>query len=467
MNRPLNRNITRALTALLFVALAALHPRAQAQTAVGIGDPMLPAAGNPGYDVLHYEIDLTIESVETGALSAVMQVTFVAQQPLRRFNLDFSPLTIDEVTVNGAAAGFVYAAGELTITPAQPLRAGQDVELRIAYAGTPNPGSNPYIGLGGYITYEDGIYVAGQPYSAATFIPVNDHPRDKATYLIRITVPAPYMAVSNGVLEQTIDDGDTFTYVWAMNEPMASYLLTLAVGQFETYEQTGPNGLPINTYLPPNADARIIAAFKRQAQMIAHFEELFGEYPFETAGGIVIDSPTMGFALETQSIPIYGTGIVTYAGELVVAHEIAHQWFGNSVSVYSWQNIWLNEGFASYAEALWTEHVDGAAAFRQTLRGFYETARRSRVLPGAPTLTTLFDGAIYHRGALTLHALRLRVGDERFFEILRTYTAEFRGGNATTEDFIAVASRVSGMELSGLFDDWLFGQLPSRASLGL
>jgi aminopeptidase N len=166
-------------------------------------------------------------------------------------------------------------------------------------------------------------------------------------------------------------------------------------------------------------------------------------------------------------MPIYSTSIVEFVGELVVVHEIAHQWFGNSLSIYAWDDIWLNEGFASYAEALWVEYVDGGAAFRQYLRDFYSTARRSRVLPGMPTLLTIFDGAIYHRGALTLHALRMRVGDEVFFDILRTYATEFRYSNVTTEDFIAIAERVSGESLGELFDAWLFGELPSRASLGI
>ena len=457
------RKILVASAMLLLVGILS----ARAQSVVGIGDPLLPAAGNPGYDVQHYAIDLNILSLETGEMTATTEITLLPHTALRRFNLDFSPLDITSLTVDDAPADFAYDDGELTITPAEPLTEGQAADVRIVYEGIPRQDINPAIGAGGYTVYEDGIYVAGQPNSATTFVPVNDHPSDKATYDITITVPEPYLAVSNGVLESERDNGDTTTYVYAMNDPMASYLLTLAVGEFDVYPQTGPDDLPMRTYIPPDADSSIAGAFKRQGEMIEYFETLFGAYPFETAGGIVVDNPRMGFALETQTLPIYSLGMVEFAGELVVVHELAHQWFGNSVSVENWQDIWLNEGFASYAEALWVEYIDGGAALRGYLREFYSTAQGSRVLPGAPSLATLFDGAVYHRGALTLHALRERVGDDVFFDILRAYADEFRYGNASTEDFIAVAERVSGQSLGALFDAWLFGELPSRASIGI
>jgi aminopeptidase N len=451
---------------VLLVALVVV-PRASAQSVVGIGDPLLPAAGNPGYDVQHYAIDLNILSVETGELTATTEITLLPEMTLRRFNLDFSSLDITSLTVKDAPAEFDFDDGELTITPAEPLTEGQNADVRIEYEGTPRQDRNPIIGAGGYTVYEDGIYVAGQPNSAATFVPVNDHPSDKATYSITITVPEPYLAVSNGVLESEVDNGDTTTYVYAMNDPMATYLMTLAVGEFDVYPQTGPDDLPMRTYVPPGADPDIAGAFKRQGEMIEYFETLFGSYPFETAGGIVVDNPRMGFALETQTLPIYSLSMVDFVGELVVVHELAHQWFGNSVSVENWQDIWLNEGFASYAEALWVEYIDGGAALRGYLLDFYQTARQSDVLPGAPTLSTLFDGAVYHRGALTLHALRERAGDEVFFDILRAYADEFRYGNASTEDFVTVAERVSGQSLGALFDAWLFGELPSHASIGI
>lgn len=464
--RQIIRAIRKSLVVgAIFLVLGILPVRAE--SVVGIGDPLLPGAGNPGYDVLHYAVDLNILSVETGEMSATTTIALVPDRALQNFNLDFSRLDISSITVNDSAADFTYIPDELTITPAHPLAAGEIANVQIEYAGMPRQSINPIIGAGGYTVYDGGIYVAGQPNSATSFIPVNDHPRDKATYHMTITVPEPYLAVSNGVLERETDNGDTTTYAYAMNDPMASYLVTLAVGEFDVYPQTGPGDLPMRTYVPADADSSVTGAFKRQGEMIEYFETLFGPYPFETAGGIVVDNPRMGFALETQALPIYSLGMVEFVGELVVAHEMAHQWFGNSVSVENWDDIWLNEGFASYAEALWVEYIDGGAAFRSYLRDFYMTARRSDVLPGAPTLTSLFDGAVYHRGALTLHALRVQVGDEVFFDILRTYSEEFRYGNAATEDFIAIAERVSGQDLGELFDAWLFGELPSRGSLGI
>jgi aminopeptidase N len=457
----------RRIFATVFVLALAFMPVLAAPPISGLGDPLLPYAGNGGYDVQHYTLDIEVTSVEDGDIQATTTIELLATADMATFHLDFTRLDINSIEVDGDEAAFDYDDGELMITPDEPLEAGEEYTVAIEYEGNPERAPNPAIGFGGWTTYRDGIYVAGQPFSATTFIPVNDHPRDKATYTIRVTVAEPYLAISNGLLMDEIDNGDTRTFVWEMNDPMASYLITIAIGEFEVEKQVGVDGLPITNYYPLDAPDYYYEAFARQPQIIDYLSELFGPYPFDSAGGIVIDNPRMGFALETQSIPIYGSIMMEFGGEQVVVHELAHQWFGDSLSLYQWRDIWLNEGFASYAEALWVEHVASERQFRRYLRAFYDTARRSQVLPGNPMINQIFDGAIYHRGALTLHALRVTVGDEVFFEILRTYTERFRYGNVTTRDFIAVCEEVSGQELSALFQTWLFGELPPFSSLGV
>jgi aminopeptidase N len=455
----------------LFVAalLLMMTIRVHAQPPLdGLGDSLLPNAGNGGYDVQHYTLDIVVASVEDAALEATTTIDLLATQDLDNFYFDFTSLDIASITVAGEAADFEFKRGELAVIPANPLEAGQAYTVVVNYSGDPAQVMNPMIGAGGWNEYSGGIYVAGEPLSASSFFPVNEHPRDKATYTIRMTIPEPYVAVSNGVLTETLASGDLTTYVYEMAQPMASYLITIGIGQYDVIEQEGPNGLPITVYYPEGISRRLMRAFDAQPEMIAFFNDTFGPYPFDTYGGLVIDDVRMGYALETQSLSIYAIDMIRYGGERVVVHELAHQWFGNSVSLYQWQDIWLNEGFASYAEALWAEHQEGRQAYERILSEYYLTTRFTDVLPGSPSLNSLFDGAIYHRGALTLHALRFREGDDIFFNILRTYAERFRYGNATTEDFIAIAEELSDKPLDDLFDVWLYGdEVPPPHTVGL
>ncbi len=454
---------------LLFLMLTLVWPpRAAAQTDLtGLGDPLLPQAGNAGYDVQHYDLALSVISVANGELRAETTITLIPDRDLPFFYLDFTALEIIELTVDGVPATHRFKQGELAVIPQTPLRAGTESTVVVRYQGSPTRIANPMIGRGGWTTYAGGIYVAGQPFSITTFMPANDHPSDKATYTLRISVPADSMAVANGQLIDRLESSGTATYTYAMPQPMASYLITIAVGEFVIHQQTGPNGLPIANYYPPALAREMEPIFATQPEMIAFFSERFGPYPFDSYGALVIDDPRMSFALETQTLSLFGTGIVRFARDLVIAHELAHQWFGNSVSLESWGDIWLNEGFATYGEVLWIEHSRGVRAAERYLIDMYRTARLSSVRPGSPTLARLFDRAIYERGALTLHALRHQLGDTLFTEVLRTYSERFRYSSATTEDFIATAEAVSGESLRELFETWLYGEIPPPQSIGL
>ncbi|MEB2289344.1 MAG: M1 family metallopeptidase [Anaerolineae bacterium] len=481
--------MSRRLALLLAIVLLTLIPGvAQAREGpvagpTGIGDPYFPALGNGGYDAQHYAIALTADPARN-TVDATATITALATQELSAFNLDFAGPAVLGVEVNGAPADWDRRERELIITPSASLSAGEQFTVAVRYAGRPSSVSGSSIPmLVGWTNFGDGVFVASEPYGAMGWYPVNDHPLDKATYELRVTVPAPYVVAANGTLHETITsaDGEAITYVWASRDPIASYLVTVNIGQFAVMHEVGPNGLPLRTYYPPDHADAVAAEFARTADMIAFFSDAFGPYPFEAYGAVVIDA-ALPFALETQTISLFGRNWITGTGaaEEAVAHELAHQWFGDSVSLTRWGDIWLNEGFATYASWLWFEHDRGADTLDQIVRRIYgqiaeDQAGASSALPlssylppGDPPPDALFNGGVYLRGALTLHALRLHVGDEAFFAILRAYYERYQHGNATTADFIALAEEIAGGPLDDLFDAWLYAPaLPDLPEMGL
>ena len=457
---------------------------ALAQTArpgdAGLGDPYFPLLGNGGYDVQHYTIDLTAD-VEDNTVLATVTIDAVATQALSAFNLDFLGFFVADVTVNGKRVVYERDGREMTLFLKEPLDEGEAFTTTVTYFGVPGEGvADPYDVFGlGWANYGDGVFVASEPAGAARWFPANDHPLDKATFTFRITVPEEYVVAANGLLRETrAARGGMMTYVWETEYPMATYLATVNIGDFVRQEDEGPDGLPIRNYFPAQLAQRGTRVFENQPRMLALFSDLFGPYPFEAYGAVVVDTP-LGFALETQTLSLFGREVLSVFSfgrdpQSVIAHELAHQWFGNSVSPASWQDIWLHEGFATYAQALWIDHERGAEALADYMRGLYAyisspALQDPRIAaPGSPPPEALFNPSVYQRGGWTLHALRLRVGDEAFFEILPTYYQRFAYGNATTEDFIAVAEEVSGEDLDEFFRAWLYEtEVPPVPEMGL
>jgi aminopeptidase N len=463
----------------LMLGIGAVYAQGGEPGAEGIGDPFYPLLGGGGYDVQHYALDITVD-MEAQRIEAAAALDVTATQDLSAFNLDLYRLDVTAVTIDGEPAEFTHQRRELNITLPAPIASGESFTAVIAYAGRPTPISEASLGGVG-IGWNFGrgyVYTASETNGAATWYPVNDHPADKATYTMRVTVPAPYVVAANGVLQDTIEDGDAITYVWEMAQPMASYLATVNIDTFvvDEYED---NGAQIRNYFPAAVAENAKEVFASQDEMVAYFSEIFGEYPFDAYGAIVTQAD-LGFALETQTLSLFGRYVALNApGEAdeVIAHELAHQWFGDAVSPALWRDIWLNEGFATYASWLWYEHSLGAWALERTVddivsylsgdylreQGVAEADIRQQlariVAPGKAQPGDLFNGGVYVRGALTLHALRLTVGDEAFFEILQTYFERFRHGNATTADFVRVAEEVSGEHLGTFFEEWLYAEV--------
>ncbi len=459
----------------------------------GLGDPFNPLLGNGGYDAQHYTLDLSVDVVNA-TISGTVTMRAIATQDLSAFNLDFIGFEISQVLVEDQVAGYANRISdpasprsrELTILPNAVLGSGQVFTVAISYSGSPQPYRPEAVPFSmGWLRSERGYAVASEPDAAASWYPVNDHPLDKATYTFRITVPEPYVVAANGLLQEVVDHGEANTYVWEASDPLASYLATINVAEYVMQTEEGPDGLPIRNFFFKQLAEDAAYDFGRTGEMIALFSDLFGPYPFEAYGVALIGS--VPFALETQTLSIFPDHSVTGGrdGERIVAHELAHQWFGDSVSPARWGDIWLNEGFARYGELLWIAHTEGQAAFEEVIRTDYDMVSgklwedlspaevRERLAeelppPGAVSPRALFSRSVYVRGALTLHALRLRVGDAVFFDILRAYHQRYRYGNASTADFVGVAEELSGQELDAFFQGWLYElEVPDIPEMGL
>ncbi|WP_345018282.1 M1 family metallopeptidase [Actinomadura keratinilytica] len=426
----------------------------------GLGDPYFPHAGNGGYDVQHYDVDLTYSGRKGGEVDAAVTVNARAAQSLSAFSLDFRGPAISSVTVEGRPARHERDGQELMIIPPRMIPAGQTFTAVVRYAGRPGPMPDGPLGTYGWIPTRDGAVVLSQPDGAPTWLPVNDHPSDKATYSFRITVPKGLRAVANGRPGRVVRRGGRTTYEWAEDSPMASYLATVAIGRFRM--RRGRAGrIPVITAVDPKFRGSAERVHRTTIKAVRWAEKMFGRYPFATAGAVV-DDPQLDYALETQERPVYA-GFVP--SEEFIVHELAHQWFGNSVSVRNWRDIWLNEGFATYAEWLWRERGERGGRHRgtaeQVFRRYYRMPGDSSVFrppPGVPGRKDMFGFSVYTRGAMCLHALRRRVGDRAFFAILREWARTHRDGSATTPEFVRLSERISGRDLDGLFRAWLYGK---------
>jgi aminopeptidase N len=448
--------IAAGLAAVLFASPAAAAGGSPG--APGLGDSYYPLDGNGGYDAVHYDIRLSYEPA-TDHLFGTTTISAKATKDLSRFNLDFL-LKVSSVRVNNVPADFHTDAGELTVTPKTVLPKGSDATIVVRYDDTPEP--YRLYGFSGWARTPTGALGVNEPQIAPWWYPSNDHPRDKATFDVSIAVPPGVEALSNGVLvnkQQTTPQWVRWN--WRSTRPQAPYLTFLAIGQYEVRQATAPNGQTfISAYgddLGDNGPAAR-ASVERTPEILEAESQWFGPYPFEAQGGVVDTS--LGFALENQTRPVYdGRFFRAGTNTSVVAHENAHQWFGDSVSVDDWSAIWLNEGFATYAEYLWSEYQgEGTAA--EVAQFTYDSIPADdpfwQVLPGNPGEENQFDDAVYDRGGMTLQALRNVVGDDTFFTILKRWTAKKQYSTGTIDQFIALAEKLSGQQLDDLFTTWLY-----------
>jgi aminopeptidase N len=442
------------MAALALVAAAPASAQAAfTPGAPGLGDPFFPDAGNGGYDVASYDLGIDY-TPKTNALTGKATIVATATQDLSAFDLDFRHLGIDALTVDGAAATFTREGQELTITPPTGIPSGTQFTVVVDYSGKPENAIDPDGSKDGWVPTDDGAFVASEPQGAPTWFPCNDYPTDKATFHIAITVPKDVKAISNGALVSKQAAGSSVTWTYDETEPMATYLATATIGRFKIQEGTAA-GISSLVAVDPRVAKESASTLRKQGEMLSLWNRLFGSYPFAETGAIVDFAPQVGYALETQTRPLFDRA----ADGATLAHELAHQWFGDSVSVASWPEMWLNEGFATWAEWRWAQHRG-----RMTLAERFARLKRKpesdplwSFAPAAiPKAADLFATPVYARGAMTLEALREKVGTSTFLSILRDWAAENEYGNADTADFIALAQSRSRKDLANLFQRWLF-----------
>ena len=427
--------------------------------APGMDDPYFPGLGNGGYDVQTYTIALDVDP-SANTVSGSTTIMANAAERLSTFNLDFHGLTIDAVNVNDAAAKYSRFENELTITPSTSLEPDKPFTVVVKYNGTPELVQSTSIGIQmGWSHADSGaVNVWGEPDAASSWFPNNNHPRDKATYRFEITVPQPWLVAATGTLKETKETGDKTTFVWEMDQPMTTYLASINIDQYELVTQTGPNGMVIRNYFPAGFPSSSRSSYDIIPEAIEFFTPLFGSYPFDEYGVVVAAEDGLcaktSLALEAQSLSIH---CPVMSAEAVIVHELAHQWFGDSVSLENWKDIWLKEGFASYAEWLWASKNDPVALARivKNREGMFFD---SDFPVAEPSPENLYTNDSYTGGALVLHALRLQVGEDAFFKILQTYAERYRYKNAGTDEFMMLAEEVSGQDLDSFSRQWLYSK---------
>lgn len=432
--------------------------------APGIGDPYFPLDGNGGIDVVSYDVHDRY-AFRTGRLSGWTQVRLRGTAPVSSFSLDFL-LPVQRVEVDGRRVRFRQRPHELVV--ARPLTTGETVDVRVRYAG--RPAALGYDGERNWLAGPSEVVAMNQPHMAPWWFPANDHPADKASMRVSITVPSEYAVVANGRQVRRVERRGRgrgwATTTWRADEPMAPYLAFFAAGRFRFASGTS-GGTPwlvaVSRGLGPSEQRGSMSLMRRTPEILSWLEGALGDYPFSTVGGLVTSLP-VGFALENQTRPTYpylGQGA---GAELTVVHELAHQWFGDSVALRRWSDIWLNEGAATYFEWRWSEATAGASAATR-LRSMYDAFG-----PGDPfwsgtvadpcprgvgCVDRIFASFVYQRGAMAFQALRNRIGDDAFGTLLRRWVAERAGGHGTTAEFEALAEEVSGADLDGFFGAWV------------
>ena len=432
--------------------------RASKKSSAPVIDPYLPTAGNFGYRVSRYELELEYK-VAINRLAGTATVTAVTLAELQTFSLDLSSaLSVAKVTVNGKRPKhFRTDRDKLHITLADRLPAGAAMTVAVRYSGTPRPKRTPW-GEVGFEELTEGALVAGQPNGASSWFPCDDHPSAKASFRVQIATESAYLTLANGKLLSRRARAGMTTWTYEQSEPTSTYLITLQIGPY-TRRRMAKNGVEIFSVLPDRLRREFDHDFGRQPQMMKLFVKLFGPYPLADGYTVVVTDDDLEIPLEAQGISIFGANHCDgrRGSERLVAHELAHQWFGNSVTAQRWRHIWLHEGFACYAEWLWSDHC-GERSADDWARHYHRRLVDSPqdLVLADPGPQDMFDDRVYKRGALALHTLRRRIGDDSFFALLREWTSRYRHASVVTDDFIALAAQYTEDSLRPLWAAWLY-----------
>lgn len=429
----------------------------------GVGDTLFPSLGNPGIDVEHYTLALRYDPARN-EIDANAHLDLVMTEDRDEFSLDSDGPDVSAVLVDGAPAQFATEPPELLITPTSPLVDGQRVAVDVTYTLKPEPIPSAAGELVGWFPTRGGSYVLNEPEGANTWLPCDDHPSDKATFRFEITVPTGLTAVANGALVEHTSTPTTDTWIWQEDRPMTTYLIQLLTGDYELVDGTGPNGLPLLSVVLHDDRTTMQPYLDTIDDQIDYFDDFFGPYPLDRYGIAITDSRP-GLAMETMgrsqfSREDFASGRLDQLQELLLSHELAHQWFGNAVSPARWADVWLTESFATYADWMWLDHIGSQSITSAATAGLAEREQRS---PATPDADEMFSFNSYDGGAIVLHALRKTIGDDLFFNVLRRWVTDNNGLSRTTDDFVALAGKVAGQDLTEFFDTWLYAdKVPTK-----
>ncbi|MGW7067959.1 M1 family metallopeptidase [Streptomyces sp. NPDC054855] len=466
-SRPKTLRIATALLAAVTSATLLAASAPSPATPLGIGDRLFPHLGNPGYDVLAYDIAFTYRGDNKKPLDAVTVIDARVSEPLERVNLDFAHGKVRSAEVNGAPARFETTGEDLVVTPARPLGQGERMRVTVRHTSDPAPTKNQD---GGWVPTADGLAMANQADAGHRVFPCNDHPADKAHFTFRVTTPKGLTAVANGLPVATAHTGPITTRVFRTHHPMATELAQVSIGRSTVVHRSGPHGLPVRDVVPTKDRKAMERWLKKTPDQIRWMEEKVGRYPFEAYGVLMAQART-GFELETQTLSLFESDLFKrpeypeWYVDSIMVHELAHQWFGDSVSPRSWSDLWLNEGHATWYEALFAEEKS-KKPLQKRMREAYRQSDSWRAAGGPPAAPkgpapgqkiSIFRPVVYDGSALVLYALRQEIGQDDFDRLERDFVRTYRDGNATTADFVRLASSTAGRDLSGFFDAWLYG----------
>jgi aminopeptidase N len=432
--------------------LATVFPGA-APASVAPHETFFPRTGNPGYDVSHYDVQLAYRPAQ-GWLKATARIEAKASRRLPRFSLDLDGLRVTGVSVDGQRAGFNRGRQKLKVQPRTAPAKDAKFTVVVHYQGHPQRVTDPDGSHEGWNRTADGAVAVGEPVGTAAWLPCDNTLPDKAGFSFELTVPAALQAVANGRLTAVRRAGGRRTFDWVESSPMTPYLALVDIGRGQL-SHGHIDGLPSWTLIDPALERRSAPVLRRLPAILRFETELLGPYPYDAVGSVV-DEVGLEYALETQTRPIYA-----FVPDVpTVVHETAHQWFGDSVGLERWPNIWLNEGFATFVEWFYAERHGGPsvhAVFNRLYRtpasrkGFWDPPSGH---PGTPA--NLFATSTYIRGGMALEALRLKIGTQPTLRVLRRWASQHRYGTADIEQFQALAEEVSGKRLDGLFQRWLY-----------
>ncbi|WP_200262733.1 M1 family metallopeptidase [Streptomyces sp. HSG2] len=466
--RPRRRTAVALLAAA--VSVSCLAAFAAPPTPLGVGDRLFPHLGNPGYDVIAYDLSFTYSGDNRAPLEALTRIDARVTTDLRRINLDFARGRVTSVRVGGEPAAFVGAGEDLVVTPRKGVTAGQRIRITVRHTSEPHHAtSRP----GGWVRTSDGLVMANQADAAHLVFPCNDHPSDKAMFTVKVTTPRGHTAVAAG-LPVGVGEGpdpDTTTWRYRTLHPMATELAQVSIGRSAVLRRAGPRGLRVRDVVPVGDEETMEPWLARTPDHIAWMEDRLGPYPLEAYGVLVADATT-GFALETQTLSLVERRLFTEPAlpswyvESIMVHELAHQWFGNSVTPRTWSDLWLSEGHATWYEALHAQDVADRSLVAR-MKTAYAASDRWRAAGGPPgepepprpsDRNGIFRPNVYDGAALVLYALRQEIGPAAFARVQRAWVSRHRDSTAGTADFVDLASRIAGRDLAVFLHAWLYDE---------